>query len=157
MKINQWVAGLYLEHSKLFILIFVIKKNKLKGFLQRILQEIMKKIIVGTWDARSMRWSSHHPSDPAYYIEDCQIYAPEICHYRPPFLRTNPNKKFWKQWVLYWTCENFGFLSKVGTWILYPYPVPIYEISLILAFTKCGLCMTMWHMSIRVLESAHLV
>ena len=45
----------------------------MKGFLQRILQEIMKKIILGTSDAWSMRRSSHRPSDPAYYIKDCPI------------------------------------------------------------------------------------
>ena len=48
-------------HSKRFIFIFVIlykkRENKLKGFLQRSLQEIMKKIILGT--------SDDHPIDPA--------------------------------------------------------------------------------------------
>ena len=40
---KQWAADLE-GHSKLFILIFVkFKKKKFKGFLQRILQEIMKK------------------------------------------------------------------------------------------------------------------
>ena len=46
----------YLWHSKLFIFIFVMlwenKKNKLKGFLQRILQEIMKKD--DTWNIRRL-------------------------------------------------------------------------------------------------------
>ena len=51
-----------------------IKNNKLKGFLQRILQETMKKkMILGTSDACSMRRSSHRPSNPVYYIEDCWI------------------------------------------------------------------------------------
>ena len=45
----------------------------MKGFLQRILQEIMKKIILGTSDAWSMRQSTERPSNPAYYIEDCWI------------------------------------------------------------------------------------
>ena len=49
-------------------LIEKIIENKLKGFLQRIFQEIMKKIILGTSDTWSMR-----PSNPAYYIEDCMI------------------------------------------------------------------------------------
>ena len=49
----------------------------MKRFLQRILQEIMKKIILGTSDAWSMSRSSHQPSDPAYYIEDCRIYSKE--------------------------------------------------------------------------------
>jgi hypothetical protein len=35
----------------------------------------MKKIILGTSDAWSMRQSSHRPSNPAYYIEDCRILA----------------------------------------------------------------------------------
>ena len=34
----------------------------MKGFLQRILQEIVKKIILGTSDACSMRRSSHQPT-----------------------------------------------------------------------------------------------
>jgi hypothetical protein len=41
-------CGLDLGHSKLFIFIFLkLKKmkNRLKGFLERILQEIMKKKI----------------------------------------------------------------------------------------------------------------
>ena len=40
----------------------------MKGSLERIMQEIMKKkIILGTLDAWLMR------SNPAYYIEDCRI------------------------------------------------------------------------------------
>ena len=45
----------------------------MKQFLHRILQEIMKKKILGTSDARSMSHSSHWPSHPAYCIEDCRI------------------------------------------------------------------------------------
>ena len=45
----------------------------MKRFLQRILQEIMKKIMLGTSDAWSMSLSSHRHSEPAYYIEDCRI------------------------------------------------------------------------------------
>ena len=44
--------------------------------MQRILQEIMKKN--NTWnssDAWSMRQSSHRPSNPVYYIEDCRIFT----------------------------------------------------------------------------------
>ena len=33
----------------------------------------MKKIMLGTSDAWSMSLSSHQPSEPAYYIEDCRI------------------------------------------------------------------------------------
>ena len=48
----------------------------MKRFLQRILQEIMKKkIIFGTSDAWWMSRLSQRPSDPAYYIEDCRILA----------------------------------------------------------------------------------
>ena len=47
----------------------------MKGFLQRILQEIMKKLILGTSGAWSMRRASHRPIDTAtqHYIEDCRI------------------------------------------------------------------------------------
>jgi hypothetical protein len=48
-------------------------KNKLKGFLQRILQEIMKKIL-GPSDAWSKSRLSHRPRDPAYYFEGCKIF-----------------------------------------------------------------------------------
>ena len=47
----------------------------MKGILQKFLKEIMKKIIPGTSDAWSMTQSSHRPSNPAYYIEDCRILA----------------------------------------------------------------------------------
>ena len=57
------------------------KKNKLKGFLQRILQEIMKKkIILGTSDTWLMSPSSNRPrSDPKFYIEYCRIFNLLIC------------------------------------------------------------------------------
>ena len=45
-------------------------KNKLKGFLQRIWQDFMKKIILGTSDAWSTKRWSHWPSEPAYYNLD---------------------------------------------------------------------------------------
>ena len=35
----------------------------------------MKKIMLGTSDAWSMSRSSIRPSEPAYYIEDCRIFA----------------------------------------------------------------------------------
>ena len=55
-----------LGHSKLFILFLQLyNKNKLKGFLQRILQEIMKKKIIGTSDAWLTICLSNPPSDPA--------------------------------------------------------------------------------------------
>ena len=34
-----------------------------------------KKIVLGTSDAESMSRLAHQPSDPEYYIEDCQIYT----------------------------------------------------------------------------------
>ena len=51
----------------------------MKGFLQRIMQEIMKrKIVLGTSDAWSMRQSSHRPSDQVYDIEDCRILGESL-------------------------------------------------------------------------------
>ena len=32
-----------------------------------------EKIMLGTSDASSVSWSSNQPSEPPYYIEDCQI------------------------------------------------------------------------------------
>ena len=46
----------------------------MKIFLQRISQEIMKKIILGTSDAWSTIRLSHRPSDPAYYIVNWRIF-----------------------------------------------------------------------------------
>ena len=46
----------------------------MKVFLHRILQEIMKKIILGTSDAWSMIHLSHRPSNPPYYIVNWQIF-----------------------------------------------------------------------------------
>ena len=66
----QWVTGLDLGYSKLFIFIFVKlwknKENKMKGFLQRILQEIMKK-------KNPIRRSTQRPSNLTYHIADCWI------------------------------------------------------------------------------------
>ena len=47
----------------------------MKQFLQRILQEIMKKIILGTSDACSTSHLSQRTSKPAYYIADCRIFG----------------------------------------------------------------------------------
>ena len=51
-KIKQWVAGLDLGHSKLFT-------------FAKILQEIIKRIMLGTSAAWSMSWLNHRPSNPA--------------------------------------------------------------------------------------------
>ena len=48
-----------------------MKKNKLKGLLQRILQEIMKKKII--LKHPTLGQLDNWPSDKAYYIEDCPI------------------------------------------------------------------------------------
>ena len=49
LKIKQWVAGLDLGYSKLFIIFFCkVTKNELEEFLQNNLQEIMKKTLLGT-------------------------------------------------------------------------------------------------------------
>ena len=45
----------------------------MKQFLQRILQEIKKKIILGTPGAWSMSRLSQLATEPAYYILDCRI------------------------------------------------------------------------------------
>ena len=36
-------------------------------------KNLSKKVILGTSDAWSMSHLAHRSSDPAYYIEDCQI------------------------------------------------------------------------------------
>ena len=68
-----------LRALKTFYFCKVIKKNtklELKAFLQRILQEIVKKIILGTSGAWSMRQLSNRPSKLVYYIEDFQTTVP---------------------------------------------------------------------------------
>ena len=65
---------------------FSLWKSKLKQFLKRILQEIMKeKTILGTSDARYMSRLSHWPFELLYYcIEDwrissqCNLYCPSL-------------------------------------------------------------------------------
>ena len=63
-----------LRALKIFIFVFVIsyknKKNELKGFLQRILKDFMKKKILGTSEAWSSSCLSHWPNKPANYIVD---------------------------------------------------------------------------------------
>ena len=64
-------TGLQGTQISLFLFLYFYKKkqeNKLKGFFLRILQEGMKKMILGTSDPWSMIRLSHCPSDPAYYI-----------------------------------------------------------------------------------------
>ena len=63
-----------LGHSKLFTFNFIKKyENKLKLFLQRIMQDFMKEMILGTSDAWSTIHLSHRPGKAAYYIEDWRI------------------------------------------------------------------------------------
>ena len=45
----------------------------MKGFLQNILQEITKKIIIGTSDAWSMRWSFYRPNILYWRLSDFKI------------------------------------------------------------------------------------
>ena len=76
LKIKQWVAGLDLEHSKLIIFFSVrkvIKKNKLKGFLKRIWQEIRNKIMPGTSDAWWIRQLFRRPSKLYWRLSDFWI------------------------------------------------------------------------------------
>ena len=68
-QVLSFILFIDLGHSKLFTFIFVFflgkKMNRLKVFLQKILQEIMKKMILGTSDAWSTIHLSHQPSDRA--------------------------------------------------------------------------------------------
>ena len=54
----------------------------MKVFFQRILQEIMKKIILGTSDTWSMSHLSWRTKEPAYYNGDCQIFTCLLWLYR---------------------------------------------------------------------------
>ena len=77
LKIRQWVAGLDLGNSTLFICIFVkLYKNKKinqKIFCKEFCMKLWKKIIFGTSDAWLKKRLSHQPSHPVYYFEDCWI------------------------------------------------------------------------------------
>ena len=78
LNIICWVTGSLKTLYSYFCKFIKEEKKKSKRFLQRILQEIMKKrTILGTSDACSMSHSSQRPSDPAtaYYVEDCRIYS----------------------------------------------------------------------------------
>ena len=47
----------------------------------------MKKKILGTSDAWSMSHLAYRPSNPVYYIEDCQISKQKLDIARESFLR----------------------------------------------------------------------
>ena len=66
-KILSWVAWTMgqMNHRPR---VMMFQEYKLKGFLKRIWQEIMKKTMLETSDAWSTIHLSHRPSDPAYYI-----------------------------------------------------------------------------------------
>ena len=44
-------------------------------FAENFARNYEKEIILGTSDAWSLSCSSQRPIDPAYYIEDCRMYA----------------------------------------------------------------------------------
>ena len=48
-------------------------KTKLKQFLQKILQEIMKKKLY--FEHQTIGQQVICPSEPAYYIVDCRIFS----------------------------------------------------------------------------------
>ena len=83
-----------------------IKKweNKLKGFFQRILQEITKKKkkkILGTSDAWSTIRLSHRPSNPAYCIENwriCSNYVQQCRPYQCSFSRISQFRSLNRNW-----------------------------------------------------------
>ena len=68
-------------------------------FLQRILQEVMKKVL-GTSDAWSMRRSSQRPSDPAYYIEDCRISGRNRTLWNSTIYMKCGRNGWWQSWYV---------------------------------------------------------
>ena len=65
-----------LQKSFQFIFLFFCNSTemKIKSFeCPKSIKSYEKKIMLGTSDAWSMSRSSHRPSEPAYYIEDCRI------------------------------------------------------------------------------------
>ena len=59
LKIRQWVAGLDLGHSTLFIFIFVKLKKKWKDFCKEFCKKLWKK---GTWNIRRLVDETIHPA-----------------------------------------------------------------------------------------------
>ena len=53
-----------------------IKKMNWKGFCKEFCKILWKKIIFGTSETWLTSRLSHRPSEPAYYIVDCQIWKP---------------------------------------------------------------------------------
>ena len=92
------------------------------------------------------------------------VVEPAVTQNCVPLLQTNKQTSS-SELISIQSIENNGYsIGHVKTLVSYQKleleyctHILFYEISLILGFTKCGLCMTMRHMSIRVLESAHFV
>ena len=59
----------------IFLFSYNFTKIKIKTFeCPKSIRNCEKKILLGTSDAWSMSCLSHRPSEPAYYIEDSQIF-----------------------------------------------------------------------------------
>ena len=57
-----------------FLIVHNLTKFKIKSFqCTKSIRNYEKKIMLGTSDTWSMSRSSHRPSEPAHYIEDCRI------------------------------------------------------------------------------------
>ena len=58
-----------------FLFIYKFTKIEIKSFeCPKSIRNYEKKVMLGTSDAWSTSRSSHQPSEPVYYIEDCQIF-----------------------------------------------------------------------------------
>ena len=86
-----------------------------------------KKMILGTSDAWSKRLLSHRPSDPAYYIEDCQIFE----NLKGIWVRSgvqpinsidNTMNLMTATFVAPVLLSAFSFAIRLNTWCHYIYP-----------------------------------
>ena len=82
-----WNAGTKDSWTKclMFQVLFFTISCKINFFLwnkefwvPQVYKKLWKKIMLGTSYAWSMSWTSHRPSDTAYYIEDCRISMPSL-------------------------------------------------------------------------------
>ena len=87
MNIIWCSINFFLLKTLYFFLCKFVKKNKMKQFLQRIFQENMKKISLGTSDAWSMSHSSHRNS--VLYWRLLDFFQLWQCHFYNTLARNN--------------------------------------------------------------------
>ena len=102
---TMWLTfQVFLQKSfQLVFLLYNFTKIKIKSFvcLCALWEIIKNKVMLGTSYPWSVSHSSHRPSVPAYYIEDCRIFDVTSCLFTPAD----------SLWFNYWIAD---FWSQMG-------------------------------------------